>query len=1101
MSDTTSKRFAHVKFGVRTDVGRKRRNNEDAHGEWPAQGVFCVADGMGGAQDGEVASRAVVESLAGLLPRWAAFDPPMAQEDRLDSLARALDAASFWIKSYADSQGKKGCGSTFVGVCLDPGDPAKAVAVHAGDSRVYRVRGKKIVQITRDHSVAQMAGVKDEKELSPMFRSLILRAVGIKPAVETERTPFDVAEGDRVIVCSDGLSRMVPDREIAKIAAEAATPEEAADALVDRANELGGKDNVTVVALFFGALPAPGGVRARLSDAEMAALFAAPAKDGDSTTGLTDGGTRSDDTGLTIPKGVGAFDTSSSGEFLPPGGLPPPKAPLDDEDDDEDDGPPPDTDEIPASARLKRRMRGASLAVSHALRTPAGAAVAAALAVIAIGGMAVPPILRVSDGRKREVLEKERKARLAAADILKRQCKELAVEIVDPIDSSAELVRFDGEEKKRIETKVSELESALAGWKDAFFPGETESADIDDSFSRVQRVFALRAAAAAAAAAARDLLDGVRNAENPQALESVAAKAAEAKERFDAAFRETRFSEKSYGPFRNVVLAWSNQCGRIQAEILGRRTAMEKETDARRLQDLAEALRRAAEKWNATANGLSDAVAAAVSRDDLRDPSKRIAVLLADGLNAMAGAGEGVSELPDFAATAAAWSNRCEALVRQAENRRNQFAEEERKQREETERLLLAEAKARLDATTADFNGRADHLSWLVEKAASSEEVRSLEPEIDLLRSSGGDAFDALDETVRRLAEFSEAVAAWSNRCDGIASQCKKRQSALAAEKTKRAEEEKRVAEANRVAREQAAAQAAADEAMRMEAARLKGRAELWERLADESANSIERGPFFDGAQDLAARLRGFGTDEAIELSGRISAAMTDGVGSVCVVLEDAFARPSILWRFVAAPGVARAEARCGFSAGSDDIANAESAMDRLRFAWRGLAALNGKGDPDSARWKAFHDMVCNFSFEALGDAREPPLWGDGLDEIRKALKGNVPGAMRAASDCLSDVFEAWKRSKDPDFAALARFSAERLAEWNANRVTDDGFAMMIAGFETMFGSVEAQKRFKEKGWGDVLSYNLPTNPSVNSYLELLSVLRNRIANDKEGSR
>ena len=1100
MSDPTSKRFSHVRFGVRTDVGRKRRNNEDAHGEWPAQGVFCVADGMGGAQDGEVASRAVVESLAGLLPRWTAFDPPMAQEDRLDALARSLDAASFWIKSYADSQGKKGCGSTFVGVCLDPADPAKATAVHAGDSRVYRVRGQKIVQITRDHSVAQMAGVKDEKELNPMFRSLILRAVGIKPAVETERTPFDVAEGDRVIVCSDGLSRMVPDREIAKIASEAATPDEAADALVDRANELGGKDNVTVVVLFVGVLPSLAGVRARLTDAEMAALFAAPAKEGDSTTGVTDGGTRSDDTGLTIPKGMGAFDTSSSGEFLPPGGLPPPPPALPDDDPDDDD-PPPDTDEIPASARMKRKLRGASLALSHALRTPAGAAAAAALAVLLAVGLAVPPMLRAAAERKRVDAEKEKKACLAAADILARQCKELAGEIVDPINSSAALIRFDGEERNRIEAKISELGTSLAGWKDAFSPGETESAGIDDSFSRVRRVFDLRVAAAGAATAARDLLDGVRNAEDPETLESVAVKAVETEERFDAAFRETRFSERSYGPFRNVVLAWSNQCVLIQAEILDRRTSMEMEADARRRQGVADALRRTAKKWNATADGLSNAVAAAVARDELREPSGRIGGLLADGMNAMAGAGEGVSALPEFAETAAAWSNRCEALVRQVENRESEFAEKERKQREETERRRLAEARERIDATAKDFNGRSEHLSWLVDKAASSDEIRSLEPEIGLLRSSGASAFDDLGETARGLVEFAAAVAAWSNRCDEIASRCAKRGSALAADEAKRAEEEKRIAEASRVAQEKAAAQAAADEAKRMEAARLKERAERWERLASESSNSIAIEPFFDGALDLAAKLRGFGTDEATALADRISAAMPDGIGSVCAVLEDAFARPSLLWRFVAAPGVARAEWRCGFAVDSGVESAFTNATKKLLFAWRGISSLREDEKPDSARWRTFHDMVCNFSFDAIGNAKEPPVWDERLDSVCRALTGAIPIAKREAPDCLSDVFESWKRSENPDFAALARFSAERLAEWNGRRVPDDGFAMMVAGFETLFASDEAQAQFKKREWGDVLSYNYPRRPSMDNYLERLSVLRNRLCNSAEGSR
>ncbi len=283
MTDETAKRFSHVKFGVRTDVGRRRKNNEDAHGEWPEQGFFCVADGMGGAQDGEVASRAVIESLSGLVPGFSKFNPPVSQPDRVHAIAVGVDAASAWIKKYADSQGKKGCGSTFVGVALDPADASKATALHAGDSRVYRVRGRKIVQITRDHSVAEMAGVKDERQLNPMFRSMILRAVGVKSQVETEETPFDLKEGDWVLICSDGLSRMVDDAEIAAICQSAGNPQGAANALVDRANELGGKDNVTVVVFRVGAQQQQGlrSVHARLTPAEMKSLFERGRADGE----------------------------------------------------------------------------------------------------------------------------------------------------------------------------------------------------------------------------------------------------------------------------------------------------------------------------------------------------------------------------------------------------------------------------------------------------------------------------------------------------------------------------------------------------------------------------------------------------------------------------------------------------------------------------------------------------------------------------------------------------------------------------------------------------------------------------------------------------
>ena len=274
MPEDTARRFAHVTFAALSDVGRKRANNEDSHGEWPVQGVFCVADGMGGAEDGEVASGAIVETLGAMLPRWDAYDPPVAAPDRLAAIDRAVDAASARIRDYAETHGKSGCGSTVVAVFLDPANPSRAFALHAGDSRAYRLRRHRLAQITRDHSVANLVGARDERDIAPALRSLVLRAVGIASDVDLERTPFDLAEDDWILLCSDGLSRMVSDRDIARLLADAPSPDAAASALVAAANEAGGEDNVTVVVLRIGPLPQPPfPVRERLSTAEADALF------------------------------------------------------------------------------------------------------------------------------------------------------------------------------------------------------------------------------------------------------------------------------------------------------------------------------------------------------------------------------------------------------------------------------------------------------------------------------------------------------------------------------------------------------------------------------------------------------------------------------------------------------------------------------------------------------------------------------------------------------------------------------------------------------------------------------------------------------------
>jgi protein phosphatase len=246
--------YSHLTCFALTDVGNKRKNNEDAYQIFSDYGVFIVADGMGGAEDGEVASKAIVDALDNTLK---AFDPglPLSCEASQAWVCQAVNDASAWILKRSNERNRSGTGSTFVGVCFDPEHPNKAVALHAGDSRVYSIRGTTIQQITRDHSLANAVGIKDEKDLNPKFRGVILRAVGLALKTEVEATPFDVAEGDTVIVCSDGLSKMVDDPDVAKIVHTEPILKTAVQKLIEAALKNGGKDNVTVVAVRVGPLP------------------------------------------------------------------------------------------------------------------------------------------------------------------------------------------------------------------------------------------------------------------------------------------------------------------------------------------------------------------------------------------------------------------------------------------------------------------------------------------------------------------------------------------------------------------------------------------------------------------------------------------------------------------------------------------------------------------------------------------------------------------------------------------------------------------------------------------------------------------------------
>ena len=218
-----------------SDLGRKRTNNEDSYGVYPEYGLFCVADGMGGAADGEVASRAAVDAVADELKRFTPAKP-LESESMALWIGQAINAASRWIYNRSEERGSKGTGTTFAGVYFDPADPGSALALHAGDSRVYKIHKRRIEQITGDHSAAALAGVKDENELNPMFRGMVMRAVGVQETVELDQTEFKVEEGDEVLLCTDGLTRMVKDKQICAIIRKSPDVESAASALVAAAN-------------------------------------------------------------------------------------------------------------------------------------------------------------------------------------------------------------------------------------------------------------------------------------------------------------------------------------------------------------------------------------------------------------------------------------------------------------------------------------------------------------------------------------------------------------------------------------------------------------------------------------------------------------------------------------------------------------------------------------------------------------------------------------------------------------------------------------------------------------------------------------------------
>jgi len=247
--DLVNSAFAYLASAEVTDVGRRRRNNEDAVLRIPEAGVFCVADGMGGTRGGEVASKATVDALrdAFTVSPDAPFAVTVAAAARLAS--RALNRASHWIKTRSDEHGLSGTGSTVVMLLFDRVMPERALVLHAGDSRAYRYRKGKLQQLSADHSVAVAAGLADDKNLPAMFRGVITRAVGLEETVLLDETAVDVVAGDVFLLCSDGLTKMVPDKTVSKLLRKHASdePEALARLLVGEALKAGGEDNVSVV--------------------------------------------------------------------------------------------------------------------------------------------------------------------------------------------------------------------------------------------------------------------------------------------------------------------------------------------------------------------------------------------------------------------------------------------------------------------------------------------------------------------------------------------------------------------------------------------------------------------------------------------------------------------------------------------------------------------------------------------------------------------------------------------------------------------------------------------------------------------------------------
>ena len=237
-------------FFCATDTGRARNNNEDSVAADEVSSLIVLADGMGGYNAGEVASGMATSFIKTELGRWLSEASQSASDtDVRRAMDICVDNANRAIFNAANSNPQyAGMGTTLVvGVFRD----ARLLMGHVGDSRAYRLRGGRLAQITHDHSLLQeqidSGLITPEQAAFSANKNLVTRAVGVEDTVLLETHLHDVLPGDTYLLCSDGLSDMLDDETIAQLlmASEALT--EVAKALIDAANDAGGKDNISVV--------------------------------------------------------------------------------------------------------------------------------------------------------------------------------------------------------------------------------------------------------------------------------------------------------------------------------------------------------------------------------------------------------------------------------------------------------------------------------------------------------------------------------------------------------------------------------------------------------------------------------------------------------------------------------------------------------------------------------------------------------------------------------------------------------------------------------------------------------------------------------------
>ena len=247
-----------IQAGARTDLGRVRKNNEDCYEIEPALNLYVLSDGMGGQAHGEVASKLAVQTIvthcqqaenSRATPIFGEPQPDVSE--RTNRLTSAIHLANRRVYEAAAANAEQnGMGATIVAAWIEG---QRLSLAHVGDSRAYLLRAGSLDQLTADHSLVAekvRVGILTPQEADASeLQSVLTRAVGTNATIQVDADEQMLLAGDSLLLCSDGLTRMVTDPEIASTLLTSTSAQEAADRLVELTNENGGVDNVSVIVL------------------------------------------------------------------------------------------------------------------------------------------------------------------------------------------------------------------------------------------------------------------------------------------------------------------------------------------------------------------------------------------------------------------------------------------------------------------------------------------------------------------------------------------------------------------------------------------------------------------------------------------------------------------------------------------------------------------------------------------------------------------------------------------------------------------------------------------------------------------------------------